>query len=84
MNPLLRLVLVLAALIVSGGYAVHVYLHQKTEFEAKMAGSIGELKKYYEHPEEYIGKMLTVKYQGFTTKSKVPRFPVALRIATEL
>lgn len=35
MNPLLRLVLVLVAVIGAGGYALHEYLHQKTEFEAK-------------------------------------------------
>lgn len=55
-----------------------------TEFEAKMMGEIKELKKFYEHPEDYIGKMLTVKYQGITAKSKVPRFPVALRLAESL
>lgn len=54
------------------------------EFAAKMVGEIAELKKYYEHPEKYIGKALTVKYQGLTTKSKVPRFPVALRIREDV
>ncbi len=36
MNPLLRLVLLIAAVIGVGGYALHEYLHQKTEFEAKL------------------------------------------------
>ena len=52
-------------------------------FDAKMKGDTAELKKFYEHPENYIGKILTVKYQGFTAKGK-PRFAVALRVADSL
>ena len=54
-----------------------------TAFQAKMTGSLSDLKKFYEHPDKYKGKMLTVKYQGLTNKSEVPRFPVALRIREE-
>jgi len=49
-------------------------------FEAKMVGKLEDLKQYFEKPETVIGKMLTVKYQGLTAKSGVPRFPVGLRI----
>jgi len=48
------------------------------EFRAKMKGALSDLKKYYEHPEKYIGKQLTVQHQG-VSKDGIPRFPVALR-----
>jgi DNA ligase 1 len=68
-----------------GKLAGHGIFQCKTEagtvFEAKMKGPIAELQKYYQHPDKYVGKMLTVKYQGITNKNKVPRFPVAWRIA---
>ena len=50
------------------------------EFDAKMKGALAELAKYYQHPERYIGKQLTVQFQGITKRNFVPRFPVALRI----
>jgi DNA ligase 1 len=49
-------------------------------FEAKMRGDMSALKEYYEHPKKYIGKKLTVQFQGYTAKNEVPRFPVALRV----
>lgn len=49
------------------------------EFRAKMKGETSALKKYFEHPELALGKQLTVKYQGVTNKSGVPRFPVGIR-----
>jgi len=55
-----------------------------TEFKAKMKGDHDALMKYYAHPGRYIGKQLTVKYQGLTAKSQVPRFPVALRVREDL
>lgn len=51
-----------------------------TQFSAKMVGNMDNLIKFAENPELIIGKMLTVKYQGLTTKNNVPRFPVAMRI----
>jgi ATP-dependent DNA ligase len=50
------------------------------EFRAKMRGELESLKQYYENPRSIIGKLLTVKFQGYTTKNGVPRFPVALRL----
>lgn len=52
-------------------------------FEAKMKGALEKLKAYYKDPKLAVGRMLTVQYQGMTTKSGVPRFPVALRFRTE-
>lgn len=53
------------------------------EFRAKMKGSQAELTKYFEHPDRYIGRLVTVKYQGLT-KNGIPRFPVALRMRTDV
>lgn len=53
-------------------------------FKAKMKGKISELKKYADNPEDYIGKQLTVQFQGYTKKNNVPRFPVALRIRVDI
>lgn len=54
------------------------------QFEAKMKGEIAKLKQYWDNPKLAVGKKLTVQYQGLTTKNKVPRFPVALRLAEAL
>lgn len=51
-------------------------------FDAKMKGKLDDLIQYAEHPELIIGKMVTVKYQGYTKYGK-PRFPVAMRIRYE-
>jgi len=48
-------------------------------FRAKMTGVHSELRKYFEHASDYVGKQLTVKYQGLSAYG-IPRFPVALRI----
>jgi DNA ligase-1 len=55
-----------------------------TEFRAKMKGDSEELKKYYVNPGLVVGKQVTIKYQGMTSKSNVPRFPVALRLRKTL
>lgn len=48
-------------------------------FLAKMAGETFVLKTYFEMPSTYMGKLLTVKYQGLTGANGVPRFPVGIR-----
>lgn len=53
------------------------------EFKAKLMGELEGLRKYFEDPNLAIGRSLTVKYQGLTKKSGVPRFPVALRFREE-
>ena len=49
------------------------------EFKAKMAGEIKHLKDYWINKHQYIGQLLTVKFQGLTS-GKVPRFPVGKAI----
>ena len=52
-------------------------------FSAKMKGNLSDLKEYLDNKDRYIGKLLTVQYQGISNKNKVPRFPVAVRIREE-
>ncbi len=50
------------------------------EFQAKLSGSLERLQYYFENPEAWKNKKLTIKYQGITTKEKVPRFPVGIEV----
>jgi len=54
-----------------------------TQFQVKMVGDTKQLKTYLEQKQDYIGKQLTVKYQGISTKNSVPRFPVGQRVHLE-
>lgn len=47
-------------------------------FRVKMKGTLESLRDYYDDPEPWIGKMLTVQFQKFSAEG-VPIFPVALR-----
>jgi len=44
-------------------------------FDAKMIGSIDRLKYLFEHQDEVIGQVGTVRYQNLTS-DQIPRFPV--------
>lgn len=48
-------------------------------FNVKMAGELSKLKEYWDQGKNYVGKMLTVKYQDLTAYG-IPRFPVGVRI----
>jgi DNA ligase-1 len=51
------------------------------EFDCKMEGSLELLKPILRSPKKYIGKNLTVRYQGMTNSSPpVPRFPVGVAL----
>jgi len=52
-------------------------------FDCKLRGNMDELTKYAENPSLVIGKILTVKFQGYTKYGK-PRFPVGERFRVEL
>jgi len=52
-------------------------------FDCKLRGNMDELTKYAEDPSLVIGKILTVKFQGYTKYGK-PRFPVGERFRVEL
>lgn len=48
-------------------------------FDCKMEGSLDVLKEILKNPKSVIGKMLTVRYQGFTN-GKMPRFPIGVSV----
>lgn len=52
-------------------------------FNVKMAGETSNLKKFWENKDDYIGRMLTVQFQG-KTNTGLPRFPVGLRLRDDL
>jgi len=52
-------------------------------FLAKMSGDTEKLADYFKDHSLWIGKILTVQYQGLTGKEGVPRFPVGIRIRYE-
>ena len=67
------------------GHAVFVcQTDEGRNFEAKMKGERANLKQYWENPKLCVGRKATVQYQGLTTKNKVPRFPVAVRLQEAL
>jgi len=49
-------------------------------FLAKMSGDTSKLKEYFENHSLWFGKLLTVKYWGFTGSGSVPRFPIGMAI----
>jgi len=65
------------------GKAIFTCKNGNTTFDCKLNGNMDELSKYAENPALVIGKILTVKYQGFT-KYGQPRFPVGLRFREDL
>jgi DNA ligase-1 len=57
------------------GLAIFTCVIGDDMFDVKMEGDLENLRQYIEHPELAVGKLLTVRYQGFTVYGK-PRFPV--------
>lgn len=55
-----------------------------SKFKAKMSGDVSMLKEYFENHKLWNGKNLTVQFQGWTNKEKVPRFPVGVRIRKDI
>jgi len=52
-------------------------------FDVKLKGNMDVLTEYAQHPELVVGKILTVKFQGYT-KYNQPRFPVGLRFREDI
>ena len=53
------------------------------EFRAKMKGDTSKLKQYWDSPKRWIGRQVTVAYQGLTSDG-IPRFPVAVRFKDDI
>jgi DNA ligase-1 len=66
------------------GKAIFVLTTETGErFNAKMVGALDDLAEYFINKDKYIGKQMTVKYQGITN-GNVPRFPVAMRFREDV
>ena len=48
-------------------------------FNARPEGTLEERRKFYRYGKQYIGKLLTVRYQNLS-KDGIPRFPVGVTI----
>lgn len=55
----------------------------ETKFEAKLKGETERLKEIFQNQTEYLGKLLTVQFQG-RTKNNIPRFPVGVRLRSDV
>lgn len=53
--------------------------NKEGKIKAKMKGKTKYLKYLFNHPEEYLGKPLTITYQNLS-KDGIPRFPVGKNI----
>ena len=47
------------------------------EFDVVPKGTLEQKKEWFEKKKDFIGKMLTVKFQSFSNKG-IPEFPVGL------
>lgn len=52
-------------------------------FQCVMATSMDERERYLREKDQYIGKMLTVKFQNWSNDG-VPRFPVGVRVREDI
>jgi DNA ligase-1 len=53
-------------------------------FRVKCEGSLDNLATMYDERDKYVGKQLTVKYQGITNAEGVPRFPIGIRVREDV
>jgi DNA ligase-1 len=66
------------------GKAIFVFKTETGEtFNAKMVGELDKLSEFFVNKDKYIGKQMTVKFQGITN-GNVPRFPVAMRFREDV
>ena len=70
---------VLEATGIDQGTAIFVCSFNQNQFHVKPQGSRELRKSYLQNKEDYIGKLLTVRFQEMT-KTGVPRFPVGVII----
>jgi len=52
-------------------------------FRVKMVGALDDLKDYFNNPDPWIGKQLTVKFQKFSAEG-LPIFPVGMRFREDV
>lgn len=61
------------------GAAIFVCRRGPEHFQVRPKGTIESRCYIFENAEDYIGKMLTVRFQGYSEKG-VPRFPVGINV----
>ena len=70
--------------LIGHGSAFICVTKEGNEFKAKMKGKLSDLKDYLINKDSYIGKQLTVQFQGLTNRNRVPRFPIGLRVREDV
>lgn len=67
------------------GHAIFVCdIENKADtFDVKLKGDTKRLKEIYQNPQTYIGQSLTVQFQG-RTANNIPRFPVGVRLRSDI
>lgn len=63
-----------------GHVGAFVCKHGDETFEAKLEGRLDFLKQCFENHSLWRDKWMTVKFQSFTSKKGVPRFPIGVRL----
>jgi DNA ligase-1 len=53
------------------------------DFKVKLVGKLDDLRGYLKNPKKWIGKKLTVQFQGYTNTG-IPRFPIGLRFREDV
>lgn len=53
-------------------------------FKCKLVGALDSLAVYLQNPDDYLGKMVTVKFQNLHPETGIPRFGVALRFREDV
>lgn len=66
-----------------GSVGAFVCEHNGTTFKAKAEGKLEFLKECFENESLWKGKLLTVRFQGFTGANGLPRFPIGVRFRDE-
>lgn len=64
----------------NGNAVFSLYDHVANAYFTCTYGGFDQRKYQLEHPEEFIGKLLTVKYQSRYKDSKLPQFPTGVAI----
>lgn len=65
------------------GHAICVCNVAGGTFRTKMEGSMEKLQELFQNKDQYIGRQLTVRYQGLT-KDGIPRFPIGVRFRKDI
>ena len=56
--------------------------HNKSSFDVRPRGSVNNRREMFKQKDNFIGKILTVRYQntGMSGKDDIPRFPIGIEV----